>query len=310
MPTYPNPSRFWEICEYYQVNQFYTTPNTIRFLQAYGDASIVPYNLSSLNVLGTVGAPIDEEAWYWYDEVVGQEQCPIVDTWGQTETGGILLSALGEHTPAKACHTGWPLPGIQPCLLNEAGEELEAAAKGFLCIKQPWPALFQQLYTEEEPRHLKRFEGYYYTGDIAERDQEGSYRILGREEDRLVIAGQYLETAIIEEAINGHIRVIESAVVSYQHPTKGAGICAYLVTTTTVEDHENLAQEIAYIIHKNIGKFAQPNRMEVVPNLPKNRAGNISRQLLRKLASGVTENLGDPSQLVDSTLLPILLKEA
>ncbi|MGH1337824.1 MAG: acetate--CoA ligase [Aureispira sp.] len=309
-PTHPTASRSWQICEKYHVNQFYTTPNTIRALQAYGEKPVVGYDLSSLKVLGTVGELIDEEAWYWYDEVIGQEQCPIVDTWWQTETGGIMLSALAQKTPSKACFTGWPLPGIQPCLLNAAGEELEGAAKGFLCIKEAWPSMFQGLYGAQPQDYLEQFEGYYYTGDLAERDQEGYYRILGRVEDRMEVAGQYLETAIIEEAINGHLQIIESAVVAYAHPTRGQGIGAYLVTMEENADPESLAQEIGYIVHKNIGKFAKPDRIQIVPNLPKNRAGKIERQLLRKIASGATENLGDTSRLLDPTLLSFLLNKA
>lgn len=312
-PTYPDAGRFWQICEKHQVNQFYTAPTAIRALQACGDDKVEAYDLSSLKVLGTVGEPINEEAWYWYHEVVGKQQCPIVDTWWQTETGGIMLSALGAHSPLKACFAGWPLPGIQPCLLDAESKEIDAAeVEGLLCIKHPWPSMIRTTYGDHErcqQVYFKPFEGYYFTGDAAKRDQEGRYRIIGRVDDVINVSGHRLGTAEIEDAINGHIKVVESAVVGYPHDIKGQGIYAYIVLTEAVEDTEAFRQEIAYIVHKNIGPIAKPDQIQLVADLPKTRSGKIMRRLLRKIATGETENLGDTSTLLNPEIVQALLEQ-
>jgi acetyl-CoA synthetase len=312
-PTYPDASRFWQICEKHRVNQFYTAPTTIRALQAYGDAYVTGSDLSRLKVIGTVGEPINEEAWYWYHEVVGEERCPVVDTWWQTETGGIMLSALGAYSPPKACFAGWPLPGVQPCLLNAAGEEIrESGVEGLLCIKYPWPSMIRTIYGNHErcqQVYFKPFKGYYFTGDAAKRDAEGRYRILGRVDDAIQVSGHRLNTAEIEDAINSHLHVVESAVVGYPHASNEQEIFAYIVPTKEITNPAEFEQEIAYIVHKNIGSIACPDQIKLLPDLPKTRSGKIMRRILRKIATGDTQDLGDTSTLLNPEVVHKLLKD-
>jgi acetyl-CoA synthetase len=307
IPTYPDAGRFWQICEKHKVNQFYTAPTAIRALQAKGDAFVENSDLSSLKVLGTVGEPINDEAWHWYNEIVGKEKCPIVDTWWQTETGGIMISALAGHTPLKPCYASLPLPGIQPCLVDtEGGEIMENDVEGLLCIKFPWPSMVRTTYGDHErcrQVYFSSFENKYFTGDGARRDANGFYRIIGRVDDVINVSGHRFGTAEIEDAINGHINIVESAVVGYPHDIKGQGIYAYVIANDEVEDLEEFRQEVLYIVTKEIGRIAKPDKIQVVQGLPKTRSGKIMRRILRKIASGDTSNLGDTSTLLNPDIV-------
>ena len=307
VPTYPDAGRFWQICEKHNVNQFYTAPTAIRALQAKGDKHVENSDLSSLRVLGTVGEPINDEAWHWYNEIVGKETCPIVDTWWQTETGGIMLSALAGHTPLKPCYASLPLPGIQPCLVNTEGEEIkENDVEGLLCIKFPWPSMIRTTYGDHErcrQVYFSAFEGKYFTGDGARRDENGFYRIIGRVDDVINVSGHRFGTAEIEDAINGHINIVESAVVGYPHDIKGQGIYAYVTANDEVEDIEAFRQEVLFIVTKEIGPIAKPDKIQIVQGLPKTRSGKIMRRILRKIASGDTSNLGDTSTLLNPDIV-------
>jgi acetyl-CoA synthetase len=307
VPTYPDAGRFWQICEKHKVNQFYTAPTAIRALQAKGDAHVENSDLSSLKVLGTVGEPINDEAWHWYNDVVGKRACPIVDTWWQTETGGIMLSALAGHTPLKPCYASLPLPGIQPCLVDTEGTEImENDVEGLLCIKFPWPSMIRTTYGDHErcrQVYFSSFEGKYFTGDGARRDANGFYRIIGRVDDVINVSGHRFGTAEIEDAINGHINIVESAVVGYPHDIKGQGIYAYVIANDEVEDLEEFRQEVLFIVTKEIGKIARPDKIQIVQGLPKTRSGKIMRRILRKIASGDTSNLGDTSTLLNPEIV-------
>jgi acetyl-CoA synthetase len=303
VPTYPDAGRFWAVCEKYKVNQFYTAPTAIRALMALGDEWPGKYDLSSLRVLGSVGEPINEEAWHWYNEKVGREKCPIVDTWWQTETGGILISPLAGVTTLKPCFATYPLPGIQPCLLDTEGNEIEGNdVEGLLCIKFPWPSILRTTYGDHErcrTVYFAPFENYYFTGDGARRDKDGMYRIIGRVDDVINVSGHRMGTAEVENAINEHPKVIESAVVGYPHDIKGQGIYAYVITNGTVDDVEAFRKEVLAIVTKEIGPIAKPDKIQVVSGLPKTRSGKIMRRILRKVASGDTDQIGDTSTLLN-----------
>jgi acetyl-CoA synthetase len=307
VPTYPDAGRFWQICEKHKVNQFYTAPTAIRALQAMGDAPVENCDLSSLKVLGSVGEPINDEAWYWYNDVVGKGACPIVDTWWQTETGGIMISALAGLTPLKPCYASLPLPGIQPCLVDVDGNELVGNnVEGLLCIKFPWPSMVRTTYGDHErcrQVYFSSFEGKYFTGDGAKRDENGFYRIIGRVDDVINVSGHRFGTAEIEDAINGHLNIVESAVVGYPHDIKGQGIYAYVVANEEVEDLEAFRQEVLFIVSKEIGRIAKPDKIQIVQDLPKTRSGKIMRRILRKIASGDTSNLGDTSTLLNPDIV-------
>jgi acetyl-CoA synthetase len=303
VPTYPDPGRFWQVCDKYEVNQFYTAPTAIRALMACGDEHVLSYDLSSLKVIGTVGEPINEEAWNWYNIHVGKERCPIVDTWWQTETGGIMISALGEHGPTKASYAGYPLPGIQPVLLDQDGNEIKGhGEEGYLAIKFPWPSMLRTTYGDHERcrnTYFSHYDGYYFTGDGARRDQNGMYRIIGRVDDVINVSGHRFGTAEIENAINQNGLVAESAVVGYPHEIKGQGIYAYVILKQAGDSEENLRAEITETVVKEIGKIAKPEKIQFVSGLPKTRSGKIMRRILRKVAEGDTSNLGDTSTLLD-----------
>lgn len=303
VPTYPDAGRFWEICEKHQVNQFYTAPTAIRALMAHGDEYVTKYDLSSITVLGSVGEPINEEAWEWYYKVVGKEQSPIVDTWWQTETGGIMISGLGAHSPMKPAHAGYPLPGVQPCLMTAEGEEItEDDAEGLLCIKFPWPSMLRTTYGDHQrcrQTYFSAFEDKYFTGDGARRNAEGMYRIIGRVDDVINVSGHRMGTAEVENAINEHPDVIESAVVGYPHDIKGQGIYAYIIVAGVVNDEEVFKQEVLKVVTKEIGPIAKPDMIQLVSGLPKTRSGKIMRRILRKIASGDMSNLGDISTLLN-----------
>ncbi|BDS15035.1 acetate--CoA ligase [Aureispira anguillae] len=314
VPTYPDAGRFWKICEKHQVNQFYTAPTAIRALQAMGDEHVTNSDLSSLKVLGTVGEPINDEAWHWYNEVVGQQKCPIVDTWWQTETGGIMISALAGHTPLKPCYASLPLPGIQPCLVDTDGNEIEGNdVEGLLCVKFPWPSMIRTTYGDHErcrQVYFSAFEDKYFTGDGARRDENGFYRIIGRVDDVINVSGHRFGTAEIEDAINGHLNIVESAVVGYPHDIKGQGIYAYVIANDAVVDEAEFREEILFIVSKEIGRIAKPDKIQIVKGLPKTRSGKIMRRILRKIASGDVSNLGDTSTLLNPDVVEEVIGSA
>lgn len=310
VPTYPSPGRFWQVCDKHSVNQFYTAPTAIRALMAHGEDHVLSYGLYSLKVLGSVGEPINEEAWEWYHIHVGKERCPIVDTWWQTETGGIMISGLGNHSPMNPSHAGYPLPGIQPVLLDSDGKEImENEVEGYLCIKHPWPSMLRTTYGDHERcrvTYFSHYDGYYFTGDGAKRDKNGMYRIIGRVDDVINVSGHRFGTAEIENAINANDKVAESAVVGYPHPIKGQSIYAYVITRDEVKNPEVLRAEIVETVVEEIGKIAKPEKIQFVPGLPKTRSGKIMRRILRKVAEGDTSNLGDTSTLLDPDIVEII----
>jgi len=303
VPTWPDPGRFWEIIEKYQVNIFYTAPTAIRALEKEGDQWPAKYNLKSLRVLGTVGEPINEEAWHWYDTHIGKNRCPIVDTWWQTETGGIMISPIAGIIPAKPGFATLPLPGIIPCILDEKGNVLtENVSEGNLCIAYPWPSIARTIYGDHD-RYKKTYfgiyPGYYFTGDGCKRDPDGYYRITGRVDDVINVSGHRLGTAEIESALNEHEYITESAVVGYPHEIKGQGIYAFVISSKTVENQELLKSEINDLVRHIIGPLAKPDKIQVVSSLPKTRSGKIMRRILRKIAENELDNLGDTSTLLD-----------
>ncbi len=273
VPTYPDAGRFWEICDKYNVTHFYTAPTAIRALMAYGNSFVEKYQLKSLKVLGSVGEPINEEAWHWYNEKVGKNKCPIVDTWWQTETGGIMISTLAGITPSIPSYATKPLPGIQPVLLSADGIELEGNnVEGLLCIKYPWPSILRTTYGDHErcrQTYFSLYPGYYFTGDGAKRDEDGNYRIIGRVDDVINVSGHRLGTAEVENAINRHPHVVESAVVGFPHDIKGQGIYAYVIPVDFYMDETILKKEIAEVVAKQIGSIAKPDKIQLVSGLPK-----------------------------------------
>jgi acetyl-CoA synthetase len=307
VPTWPDAGRFWGIIEKYRVDIFYTAPTAIRSLMSFGLDPIKGKDLSSLKVLGSVGEPINEEAWHWYNEQIGQQNSPIVDTWWQTETGGVMISNLAGVTPAKPAHATLPLPGIQPCLVDENGVEIEGnGVNGNLCIKFPWPGMIRSTYKDHErcrQTYFSTYENLYFTGDGCLRDEEGFYRITGRVDDVLNVSGHRIGTAEVENAINMHAGVIESAVVGYPHDIKGQGLCAYVIIESENQDFGSLQKEIIQKVNEVIGPIAKPDQILFVPGLPKTRSGKIMRRILRKIAEGDTSNLGDTSTLLDPSLV-------
>ncbi len=315
VPTYPDPGRFWDIVDKYKVNQFYTAPTAIRALIAQGNEWVTNKNLSSLKVLGTVGEPINEEAWRWYHDVVGKGKCPIVDTWWQTETGGILITPLAGITPTKPSFATLPFPGVQPVIMNNEGEELEGNnVQGNLCIKFPWPGMIRTTYGDHEKcrqMYFSTYKGLYFTGDGARRDEEGFYRLLGRVDDVINVSGHRIGTAEIEDAINQHPKVNESAVIGYPHPIKGQGIYAYVTCEEISEDEQKtIEQSIKDLVSKLIGPIAKPDVVQIVSGLPKTRSGKIMRRILRKIGEGDVSNLGDTSTLLDPGVVEEIIKGA
>lgn len=314
VPTYPSPGRFWQICDKHGVNQFYTAPTAIRALMTHGDDHVLSYSLDSLKILGTVGEPINEEAWNWYYQVVGKNKSPIVDTWWQTETGGIMISGLGKHSPMKPSHAGYPLPGIQPVLLDPDGKEIKENEKeGYLCIKFPWPSILRTTYGDHERckhTYFSHYKGYYFTGDGAKRDKNGMYRIIGRVDDVINVSGHRFGTAEIEDAINTNKKVAESAVVGFPHSIKGQAIYAYVILKAQIKEPESIRAEIIQSVVDEIGKIAKPEVVQFVPGLPKTRSGKIMRRILRKIAEGDTSNLGDTSTLLDPEVVEVIKKRA
>jgi len=307
VPSYPDAGRFWQIVEENKVNIFYTAPTAIRALEAKGLDFVKPYDLSSLKVLGTVGEPINEDAWHWYDKEIGKGNAPIVDTWWQTETGGIMISNLAGVTSAKPTFATLPLPGIQPCLVDEKGNEIEGnSVEGRLCIKFPWPSMARTIYGDHKrfkETYFSTFPKKYFTGDGALRDENGMYRITGRVDDVLIVSGHNLGTAEIESAVDEHKNVCETAIVSFPHPIKGNGIYAYVICHNKPQDEDTLKKEINDLVTKNVGPIAKADKIQFVCGLPKTRSGKIMRRILRKIAEGDTQNLGDTSTLLDPSVV-------
>ncbi len=307
IPTFPDAGRFWEIVEKHKVNTLYTAPTAIRSLMAYGTEPIEGKDLSSLKVLGTVGEPINEEAWHWYDEHIGKKRCPIVDTWWQTETGGILISNLAGITPAKPSYATLPMPGIELLLMDEKGEEIKGNdVSGNLCIRSPWPSIIRTTYGDHERCRTAYFDTYpdlYFTGDGAYRDENGFYRITGRVDDVLNVSGHRIGTAEVENAINMHTGVLESAVVGFPHDLKGQGIYAYVILDEPKHDAEQTRKDILQTVTRIIGAIAKPDKIQFVKGLPKTRSGKIMRRILRKIAEGEIHQLGDTSTLLDPAVV-------
>jgi len=314
VPTFPDAGRFWAICEKHKVNQFYTAPTAIRALMACGNQFPAQYDLSSLKVLGSVGEPINEEAWEWYDKHIGKGNAPIVDTWWQTETGGIMITPLPGITDTKPTYASYPLPGIQAVLLDADGNELiENNVEGLLCIKFPWPSIIRTTYGDHnrcQQVYFSAFKGYYFTGDGARKDEDGRIRVIGRVDDVINVSGHRMGTAEVENAINEHPNIIESAVVGFPHPIKGQGIYAYVITDGAVTNQDEFKVEVCAVVTKEIGPIARPDEIMVVPGLPKTRSGKIMRRILRKIASKDVANLGDISTLLNPEVVKELIKKA
>ena len=314
VPTYPDPGRFWDICDKHQVNIFYTAPTAIRALQACGNEFPEKYDLSSLKTLGSVGEPINEEAWHWYNKYIGKEKCSIVDTWWQTETGGILISPLSNITKTKPTYATLPLPGIQPCLVDSNGDELLGNnVQGNLCIKFPWPSMIRTIYGNHKRCknvYFSNYPGKYFTGDGCKRDQDGFYRITGRVDDVINVSGHRLGTAEVENGINEHPLVIESAVVGFPHEIKGQGIYAYIILEKNSISELEIKGQILETVVKEIGSIAKPDKIQFVKGLPKTRSGKIMRRILRKVAEGDISNLGDTSTLLDPSVVEGIIKNS
>lgn len=307
IPTFPDAGRFWQVIDKHQVNIFYTAPTAIRSLMAQGLDFVKPSSLTSLKVIGSVGEPINEEAWHWYKEHIGKNNCPIVDTWWQTETGGILISSLAGVNDEKPSYAAWPLPGVQPVLLTADGKEIrENDVEGLLAIKFPWPSIIRTTYGDHErcrQTYFSSYKGYYFTGDGARRDTDGRYRIIGRVDDVINVSGHRFGTAEIENAINESEWVVESAVVGYPHDIKGQGIYAYVIAEKRIDDPAKARAEILATVTKVIGPIAKPDKIQFVTGLPKTRSGKIMRRILRKVAEGEMSNLGDTTTLLDPAVV-------
>ncbi|WP_372920165.1 acetate--CoA ligase [Salegentibacter sp.] len=314
-PSYPDAGRFWQIVEKHKVNQFYTAPTAIRSLAKTSSEFVERYDLSSLKVLGSVGEPINEEAWHWYNDHIGKKRSPIVDTWWQTETGGIMISPIPYVTPSKPTYATLPFPGVQPALMDENGEELKGnQVEGKLCIKFPWPGMARTIWGNHDryrDTYFSAFENMYFTGDGALRDEVGYYRITGRVDDVIIVSGHNLGTAPIEDAINEHPAIAESAVVGFPHEIKGNALYAYVILKEVGEsrDRENLRKEINQSISEKVGPIAKPEIIQFVSALPKTRSGKIMRRILRKIASRQTENLGDTSTLLNPEIVDEIISE-
>jgi acetyl-CoA synthetase len=307
VPTYPDAGRFWAGIEKHKVTHFYTAPTAIRSLMASGLDFVEKHNLDSLKVLGSVGEPINEEAWHWYNDNIGKKKCPIVDTWWQTETGGILISPLAGITELKPTYATLPLPGVQPVLVDAEGNELTGdEVEGNLCMKFPWPSIIRTTYGDHErcrQTYFSTYKGLYFTGDGARREANGYFRILGRVDDVINVSGHRMGTAEVENAINEHTSVVESAVVGYPHDIKGQGIYAYVILDKIGQSEEELRKEILATVTKIIGPIAKPDKIQFVKGLPKTRSGKIMRRILRKVAEGDISSLGDTSTLLDPTVV-------
>ncbi len=307
IPSWPDMGRFWHAIEKHKVNIFYTAPTAIRSLEKAPISFVEKYDLSSLKILGTVGEPINEEAWHWYDHNIGKNKCPIVDTWWQTETGGMMISPIAHVTKLKPAHATLPLPGVQPAVMDENGKEMEGnGIEGRLTLKFPWPAMARTIYGDHQrfkDTYFSTFPGKYFTGDGCKRDEDGNYRITGRVDDIIIVSGHNMGTAEIESAIDEHSAVCESAVVGFPHDIKGQGVYAFVVTYDPVHEESHLRNEIREVVSKIIGPIAKPDKIQFVSGLPKTRSGKIMRRILRKVAEGDTSNLGDTTTLLDPSVV-------
>lgn len=316
IPSYPDYGRFWEICEKLRVTHFYTAPTAIRSLAKQPLEHVENHDLSSLKVLGSVGEPINEEAWHWYNDNIGKGNCPVVDTWWQTETGAIMISPLAGITPTRPTFATLPLPGVQPALMDDNGEEitnLNEKAEGRLAIKFPWPSIARTIYGDHERYKEVYFSTYknkYFTGDGAYRDATGNYRITGRVDDIVIVSGHNLGTATIENAIDEHEGVVESAVVGFPHEVKGNALYAYVILYNNVTPSDELAKEIRDLVAETVGPIAKPDKIQFVSGLPKTRSGKIMRRILRKIASNDTNDLGDTSTLLNPEIVNEIMEEA
>lgn len=313
VPTWPNAGRFWEIVDKFKINILYTAPTAIRALEAFGAEWPAKYSLVSLRILGTVGEPINVEAWNWYHKQIGKEKCPIVDTWWQTETGGIMISNLAGVTAEKPTFATLPFPGIDPVLVDENGKEItDTVAEGRLCIRSSWPGVARTTWRDHErfkQTYFSTFPGLYYTGDGCRRDEGSFYRITGRVDDVVNVSGHRIGTAEVESALAEHPAVIESAVVGYPHEVKGQGLYAFVICEPHHSEHPNLIPECQQIIAQKIGSFAKLDFIQVVPGLPKTRSGKIMRRILRKIVEGETQNFGDTTSLLDPTIVQQILTD-
>jgi acetyl-CoA synthetase len=312
VPTYPHPNRFWDIVEKYQVNIFYTAPTALRSLMREGEEWPNKHDLSSLRVLGSVGEPINPEAWMWYYNVIGKGRCPVVDTWWQTETGGILITPLPGATPLKPGSATLPFPGVEPVVLRENGSVAETNEGGYLAIKRPWPGLMRRVYGEPERfknTYFLQFPGVYNTGDGARVDEDGYYWLMGRIDDVINVSGHRIGTAEVESALVSHESVAEAAVVGMPHDIKGQGIYAFVTLKVGAKKSEALKKELVTHVRREIGPIASPDKIQFADALPKTRSGKIMRRILTKIAAGDVENLGDTSTLADPAVVEILVRE-
>lgn len=307
VPSWPDYGRFWQAIERHKINILYTAPTAIRALAKAPLSFVERHDLSSLQVLGSVGEPINEEAWHWYDKNVGKGRCPIVDTWWQTETGGIMISPIANVTKTKPAHATFPLPGVQPVIMNESGLEVPGTkVEGKLAMKFPWPGMARTIYGDHQrfrDTYFSTFPGKYFTGDGSKRDEDGYYRITGRVDDIIIVSGHNLGTAEIESSIDEHSAVCETAVVGFPHDLKGQGIYAFVICYDKPSEEDKLRKEILDTVSKLIGPIAKPDKIQFVSGLPKTRSGKIMRRILRKIAEGDTENLGDTSTLLDPSVV-------
>ena len=307
IPSYPDMGRFWQAIERHKVNIFYTAPTAIRSLEKAPLSFVDRSDLSSLEVLGTVGEPINEEAWHWYDKNIGKGKCPIVDTWWQTETAGFMISPIANITPLKPAHATLPLPGVQPAVMDESGKELTGNnVEGRLTIKFPWPSMARTIYGDHQrfkDTYFSTFPGRYFTGDGCKRDDKGYYRITGRVDDIIIVSGHNLGTAEIESAIDEHSAVCETAVVGFPHDIKGQGVYAFVICYNKPVEEDKLRNEIRETVSKIIGPISKPDKIQFVSGLPKTRSGKIMRRILRKVAEGDTSNLGDTTTLLDPSIV-------
>lgn len=314
IPTYPDAGRAWSVIDKYKVNIFYTSPTAIRTLETFGTTPVEQHSLKSLKVLGSVGEPLNESAWHWYHTNIGKNKCPILDTWWQTETGGIMISPLIPIDARKPGFAMFPLPGVVPVILNDEGIELkENDVEGNLCFRIPWPGVLKTIYNDHERcknTYFTKFPGFYFSEDNCRRDKDGYYRITGRTDDVIKVSGHLLGTAEIENAINEHKDIVESAIVGYPHPIKGNAIAAFVITNKTISDVEKLKQEIVSIVSKNVGPIAKPEKIQVVKGLPKTRSGKIMRRILRKIMQGEKKEFGDISTLIDPGVVEDIIKES
>lgn len=307
IPSWPDMGRFWKAIERHKVNIFYTAPTAIRSLEKAPLSFVERHDLSSLEVLGSVGEPINEEAWHWYNKNIGKEKCPIVDTWWQTETAGVMISPIAHVTPLKPAHATFPLPGVQPAIMDENGKEVEGNnVEGRLTIKFPWPSIARTIYGDHQrfkDTYFSTFPGKYFTGDGCKRDENGNYRITGRVDDIIIVSGHNMGTAEIESAIDEHSAVCETAVVGFPHDIKGQGIYAFVICYTKPVEEDKLRNEIRDTVSKIIGPISKPDKIQFVTGLPKTRSGKIMRRILRKVAEGDTTNLGDITTLLDPSIV-------